>query len=43
MPGEHRGLLIEWRQERDGWYGLTVYIVDTPRGRATVQEWLAAP
>jgi hypothetical protein len=42
MPGKHPGLLIEWRKERDGWYGLTVYVVETSSGRATVQEWLPA-
>ncbi len=42
MPGKHPGLLIEWRQGRDGWHGLTVYVVDSPTGRATVQEWLAS-
>ncbi len=42
MPGKHPGLLIEWRQGADGWYGLTVYVVDTPTGRAAVQEWLAS-
>jgi hypothetical protein len=41
-PGVWPGLLVEWRQQPEGWQGRVVYTVSGPRGPALVEAWLPA-
>jgi hypothetical protein len=43
-PGERGkwpGLLVEWRQEEDGWHGRVIYVLALPdEGQRVVERWL---
>lgn len=41
-PGTWPGLLVEWRQQEDGWHGRVAYTVDGGRGPVLVEAWLPA-
>ena len=41
-PGTWPGLLVEWRQQADGWEGRVVYTVTGPRGARLVESWIPA-
>jgi hypothetical protein len=41
-PGVWPGLLVEWRQQPEGWQGRVVYTITGARGPALVEAWLPA-
>ena len=41
-PGIWPGLLIEWRQQEDGWHGRVAYTIEGPNGPVLVEAWLPA-
>ena len=41
-PGIWPGLLVEWRQQEDGWHGRVAYTIDGPNGPVLVEAWLPA-
>jgi hypothetical protein len=41
-PGTRPGLLVEWRQREDGWYGRVAHVVDGRHGPVLVEAWLPA-
>lgn len=41
-PGNWPGLLVEWRQQEDGWRGRVAYTVTGAHGPVLVEAWLAA-
>ena len=41
-PGVWPGLLVEWRQEDDGWLGRVSYAVAGPHGSVLVEAWVPA-
>jgi hypothetical protein len=41
-PGIWPGLLVEWRQQEDGWHGRVAYTVAGGTGPVLVEAWLPA-
>ena len=41
-PGTWPGLLVEWRQQEDGWHGRVAYAVPGAHGPVLVEAWLPA-
>ncbi len=41
-PGRWPGLLVEWGQRREGWFGRVVYAVDDGDRVVLVETWVAA-
>jgi hypothetical protein len=41
-PGIWPGLLVEWRQQEDGWHGRVAYTVAGSNGPVLVEVWLPA-
>jgi hypothetical protein len=41
-PGTWPGLLVEWRQQEDGWHGRVAYAVPGVHGPVLVEAWLPA-
>ena len=41
-PGAWPGLLVEWRQQEDGWHGRVAYAVPGANGPVLVEAWLPA-
>jgi hypothetical protein len=41
-PGTWPGLLVEWRQQEDGWHGRVAYTVVGAHGPVLVEAWLPA-
>ena len=41
-PGVWPGLLVEWRQQAEGWEGRVVYTITGPRGARLVEAWIPA-
>jgi hypothetical protein len=41
-PGIWPGLLVEWRQQADGWHGRVAYTVPGDTGPVLVEAWLPA-
>ena len=41
-PGTWPALLVEWRQQEDGWHGRVAYAVPGAHGPVLVEAWLPA-
>src|SRR3954470_316400 len=41
-PGTWPGLLVEWRQQEDGWHGRVDYTIVGAHGPVLVEAWLPA-
>ena len=41
-PGTWPGLLVEWRQQEDGWHGRVAYTIVGAHGPVLVEAWLPA-
>ncbi|MQA35346.1 hypothetical protein JD78_01082 [Modestobacter roseus] len=41
-PGTWPGLLVEWRQQEDGWHGRVAYTITGAHGPVLVEAWLPA-